>query len=98
MEEPAIQSGSVDVVATASYYVGASSSPNEQDPQAFWSANEVVDDAGGVSPTYDRDDDSTVYCTESFYFGLAPSPSQSRQYGTLLMNRHDIASRRTNHG
>ena len=64
----------------------------------IWSAYEVVDDAGGVSPTYDRDGDSTVYCTESFYFGLAPSPSQSRQYGTLLMNRHDIASRRTNHG
>ncbi len=87
---PSISSGAVDVVVPASdYNVGAYSSPTAQDLQAWWSANEDVDGAGGVSPGDDRaeDDDSqkrgdsTVYVEESFYFGLAPSKLRSSKKG-----------------
>jgi hypothetical protein len=100
VKEPSISSGAVDVVMPASdYNVGASSFPNAQDPQAWWSAYEVVEDTGGVSPPEDdgaeNDDsqmrgDSTVYVEGSFYFGLAPSKSGSRKKSALV-SRHDIA-------
>ena len=90
VKQPSISSGAVDVVVPASdYNVGAYSSPTAQDPQAWWSANEDFDGAGGVSLGDDRaeDDDSqkrgdsTVYVEESFYFGLAPSKSRSSKKG-----------------
>ena len=101
VKEPSISSSTVDVVMPASdYNVGASSSPNAQDPQAWWwSAYEVVEAAGDVSPEDDRaedadsqmrGDDSTVYVKDSFYFGLAPSKSRSSKKGALV-SRHKIA-------
>ena len=75
VKEPSISSGAVVVVLSASdYNVGTSSSPNAQDPQAWWSANEDFDGAGGVSLGDDRaeDDDSQK---------RAPSKSRSSKKG-----------------
>ena len=99
VKEPSISSGAVDVVMPASdYNVGPSSSPNAQDPQAWWSACEDVEGAGSACPEDDGEEndnsqmkgDSTVYVKDSFYFGRAPSKSGSKKKSGEV-SRYDIA-------